>query len=738
MCILQFFFANIATFLQLQKFMRIYSTIIAFFILLLTVSTYAGPVRESSAVYYQPDGSSFNVNITGDEWIKIRTTEDGCAITIDKDGWWCYATYDHEGKISSTGYHVGKAPAHILSASRNIPYRLLSQNAAKKRAVNTDTGLQTLEKIRQQVVMTRSGSTKFQKRGLALLVQFNDVKFTYTKADFINLLNQNNYNGTGSAKDYYEYQFGEGWEFNFDVSDIITLDYPSEHYGANDENGQDIRPWDMVAEACQLADSQIDFSLYDQDEDGWVDNVYVFYAGLSESENTSQTNLIWPHQYSIYAGASKKPLTLDGKNIDRYACSSEISGIRSLTGIGSFCHEYGHTFGLKDLYDTDYDDKGGWAPGTWRYTSLMDGGNYNNNSATPPNFNCIEREMLGLSQAKELEAGKSYTLEPIHLNGSFYRLDTETAGEYYLFECRSNDNWDEYIGGKGMLVYHIDKNLKTTIGSYSYNAWDQNQVNCVLEHQGADLIEADGRSEVIASMSDLKKNISGIFFPTIRVTSIGTDGAPQLKYWNGNSSNLAITGIKRSGSNIVFGVMDKSYVPGVPRVTNVEFTTFPDAAVITFDSSDPTITDAKAVLEWKISDTDYKTIYPTHLGNGKYACKIDGLASGNVTYETSIHFETEVAISASYKLAFMTKRKPSVDWPYFYISDAAVKVADGLILHIVNSVKAAEISWSYNGSAITPEKDFRFRPSQDGTLKAVISWPDGSSDTITKKLTVLP
>lgn len=718
--------------------MRTIGIIPAFFILLLPVIMWAGPVGESNAVYYQPDGTSFSVKITGDEWLKIRTTEDGCAIINDNDGWWCYAKYDINGNIINTGYPVGNAPAHVKAEAQLIPYEKLSQNAAKRRHVDTESGLETLKRMKQQAVTTKSGRSTIQKRGLALLVQFSDTKFKFSKGDFVNLLNQKNYKNTGSAKDYYEYQFGEGWEFNFDVSDIITLDYPSEHYGINDKDNQDTRPWEMVAEACRLADDHIDFSLYDQDDDGWVDNVYVFYAGLSESENTSQTNLIWPHQYYIYSGKGKIYLTLDGKKIDRYACSSEISGTNSLTGIGSFCHEYGHTFGLKDLYDTDYDDQGGWAPGVWRSTSLMDGGNYNNNSATPPNFNCIEREMLGLSQATMLEAGKSYTLEPIHKNGTFYRLDTDTDGEYYLFECRSNELWDKYIGGNGMLVYHIDKNLKTTIGSYSYNAWIQNQVNCVLEHQGADLIEADGRPELITSIADLKKSITGIFFPTSRATSIGTEGAPQLTYWNGNVSNLAITGIKRSNTNIVFNVMDKSYVPGVPSVVNVEFTTFPDAVVITFEASDPGITDVRAVLEWRESDTDqeYEIVYPTHLGNGKYAYKIEGLTSGNITYETYIHFETEGAISATYKLPFMTKRKPSVNWPYIYISSAIINRHEGLILHIVNTEKAAEISWSYDGKDITPDADYRFRPSKDGILKAEIAWPDGSYDTIIKKLTV--
>ena len=259
-----------------------------------------------------------------------------------------------------------------------------------------------------------------------------------------------------------------------------------------------------------------------------------------------------------------------------------------------------------------------------------------------------------------------------------------------------------------------------------------------MEHQGADLIEADGRSEVITSIYDLKKSISGIFFPTSRITSIGTDGVPQLKLWSGGTSNLAITGIKRSNSDIVFSVMDKLNVPGVPTVKNAEFTTFPDAVLITFESSDPTITEAKAVMEWKRADSDeeYQVVYPEQIEKGKYAYKIDGLKSGNITYETHIRFETEGAVSASYKLPFMTKRKPSVDWPYIYITDSTVSRKTGLILHTVNTHKAAEITWSLDNAVLSLKADHKFYPSKGGTLKAVITWQDGSSDIITKKITV--
>ena len=718
--------------------MRLHITITTFLIALLAQWASAVPTGIQRATYHQPDGTAFNVTITGDEWNKSRKTEEGCAIVRDEDGWWCYAVYDAEGYISSTGYRIGQpAPMEILSESRNIPYRILSQKARHKRNIVSRNSPRRLESIRKLTSATKAGNSKTQHRGLALLVQFTDTKFRYKKEDFENLLNQKGFKGTGSAKDYYEYQFGENWEFTFDVSEIITLPYAAEHYGRNDQSGHDIRVEEMVKEACKKADETIDFSLYDLDNDGFVDNVYLFYAGESEAENTEDTDLIWPHLYYIYSGDAKIYLKLDGKQIDMYACSSELTDGRSLTGIGPFCHEFGHSLGLADLYDTDYDEDGGWAAGTWRTTSIMDGGNYNNNSATPPNLNCIEREMLGISTATILEKGESYTLAPIQENSTIFRLDTDTPGEYYLLECRNNQGWDKYIGGKGMLVYHIDRNYTITYDEYTRDAWYWNAVNAISTHQCADLIEADGRSDMINSNSDLHTDISGIFFPRNDVTALGTDSAPALKYWNGNSSNLAIIGIKTSGDNISFTAQDKAQVLDVPGVTNTRFTAFPDAVILTFDSTDHTQTGAEAVVEWRKNGTSDALTAATAIdcSNGRYACKIEGL-SGNVSYELYIRFELGGACGPTYRLPFQTKRKPTVEWPYIYITDSDIQQETGLALHIVNASDAAEIEWQYNGSKITPDKDFFFRPNKSGTLKAIIKWEDGSTDTIIKTLNV--
>ena len=90
--------------------------IVVLTIFLLPARLFGGPVKDASAVYFQPDGTSFTVMLAGDEWMKIRTTADGCPVVKDESGWWCYAAYDNEGKLKNTGYRVGdRLPQEIAA-----------------------------------------------------------------------------------------------------------------------------------------------------------------------------------------------------------------------------------------------------------------------------------------------------------------------------------------------------------------------------------------------------------------------------------------------------------------------------------------------------------------------------------------------------------------------------------------------------------------------------------------------
>ena len=116
----------------------------------------------------------------------------------------------------------------------------------------------------------------------------------------------------------------------------------------------------MIVEACNLvADQGVDMTQYDTDNDGRLDNVFVYYAGHNEAEGAA-SNTIWPHRSVVTTGDR-----VQGKLIYDYACTSELRGSAgtSMCGIGTFCHEFGHVLGLPDYYDTER--SGAYTIGSW-------------------------------------------------------------------------------------------------------------------------------------------------------------------------------------------------------------------------------------------------------------------------------------------------------------------------------------------------------------------------------------
>jgi hypothetical protein len=57
-------------------------------------------------------------------------------------------------------------------------------------------------------------------------------------------------------------------------------------------------------------------------------------------------------------------------------------------------------------------------------------------------------------------------------------------------------------------------------------------------------------------------------------------------------------------------------------------------------------------------------------------------------------------------------------------------------LHVVNAAEAARIDWYYGDTEIALDKDLYFHPEGNGTLKAVVTWKDGSEDVIIKRIEV--
>ncbi len=740
---------------------------LAILAILLSFSANAGPARKGIIQLSQPDGTTFSARLRGDEFMKIYTTEAGNAVIQEKDGWWCYAGYDAQGMKFSSGCRVGtSAPADILSMSRNIPFEKLASRAGIKRKAFRHEGEPVMKRVMKRKAADTKGQTgPITKHGIIILAQFKDQKFTYTREDFVRMLTQNGYNSngaTGSAKEYFDAQFNGRFEFAFDVSPVVTLPGNTAYYGANDENDNDNAPAQMIIDACEKADDEIDFSIYDDDGDGEVDNVFVFFAGGDEADGAGEDK-IWSHAWYVFDGAGEI-LVLDGKKINRYACTSELSrryttmtNFRDvLAGIGTFCHEYFHTFDIPDMYDTDYEGSGGMTAGLWAFTSLMDAGNQNNYGNTPPNLNAIERELLGISEPVMIESNGGYTLEPIHQSGRYYRLNTDHEDEYYLFECRSEDGWDKHIGGKGMLVYHIDKSDRGAGYSETYGenisarlSWnDYNEVNTRPLHQCADLIEADRRRDGFDSYDtdsyyESLDNIRNIFFPTSTATSLLPDSSPGLKFWSGVTGEVSITNIRRSGDQISFNALGFDEVQLPPDVSSFNADSFADAAIIQFEADRQY--DGDATVLWGKAGTDRQdmekiTVKP--YTPGKYSFTLENLSSGNRTYSIIIWFESGNLAGNEMQGSFMTKKEPTVSWPYIYMggvtvnTDGTLPAGGKLPLRLHNAGEAAEITWTFDGTEVSVGADGYFTVENGGILKARIQWEDGSEDIVEKKIII--
>ncbi|MDE6136360.1 MAG: M6 family metalloprotease domain-containing protein, partial [Muribaculaceae bacterium] len=363
-----------------------------------------------------------------------------------------------------------------------------------------------------------------KQKGLVVLVEYTDTKFNtaYDPADyFARMLNEpgfSDYSATGSAVDFFRESSMGQFEPEFDVYGPITLSRNMAYYGGNDWYGNDSNPQKMVIEACQQLDATVDFSQYDRDGDGYIDNVFVFYAGRGEASGGS-ADTVWPHSWDVSA-AESVTYTFDGVILDHYACSNEWEGSRP-DGVGTFVHEFSHVMGLPDLYATSYTSA--FTPGAW---SAMDYGPYNNNGCTPPLYSAYERYSLGWIEPLPIGGPINATLYPIGTNQAGI-IATGDPEEYFLVENRQQTGWDTYIPGHGMLVWHVD---------YDSYVWSRNVVNNTASHQYVDIEEADGIQSESTRAGDAFPGTSG-------KTSFTATTSPAMKTWAGKGLDFPITEI---------------------------------------------------------------------------------------------------------------------------------------------------------------------------------------------------
>lgn len=523
------------------------------------VQAYPYPIK-----IQQPDGTTLTVILKGDEFNHYQTTEDGYFIKKDNIGVYNYASLNANGKLTDT-----KLKANDVNY-RNEEENLFLSKLPKNQAITNNNNNQ--KRVIKALSPDMKPIFKFPKVGtpksLVILVNFSDVSYVTSTPQlaFTNLLNETGYStngGTGSARDYFKDNTMGTFNPQFDVVGPYTLPNPVGFYGANDANANDndINPVQMIVDACTLADKAgVDFTPYDTDNDGIVDNIFVYYAGYNEAEG-APSNTVWPHRWGIYPTSiyssgnyygNVASVTFDGKRVEDYACTSELRSYSGsqMCGIGTFVHEFGHVLGLADMYATN-----GGTHQTLSYWDVMDAGPYLNKGRTPPAYSSFERFSLGYMTPTELKEPQDVTLDNLITSNKAYIItqngDHNLNGEdpnpveFFMLENRQKTSWDTYLPGHGMLVTHI---------YYNADAWYNNEPNNNPTAMGVDIVEADNISD--------DKTLSGDPFPGVSQID---NYIPTLR--NGVIINKPLSNIQESNGEISFLFMGGKN-PLVPPIAN--------------------------------------------------------------------------------------------------------------------------------------------------------------------------
>jgi len=318
---------------------------------------------------------------------------------------------------------------------------------------------------------------------MVLLIEFSDVQFSRENAreSYNRMFNEKGYNernGVGCVADYFRDQSAGLLNLEFDIYGPVKVDSKAQPY---DNPKEYIRNYGgsifMGAVEKVLADNpEVDFSQYDWNEDDYVDQVIIIYAGYSGNLGVEECwGYIWPNTASFSTVTSS-----GGTKFSNYSSSSELwlAGSSPSCGIGTVCHEFTHCLGLPDIYPTT-SGAGYSVLDEW---DLMDGGNFTNYGWCPPNFTPLEKMLLGWLDPIDLTEPVSIIgLKPAAEGGEVYRIQ-HTANEYLLLENRQQRGWDAGLPGKGLVIYHVN---------YDYSSWSGNVVNNNKSRRRFDLFHAD-------------------------------------------------------------------------------------------------------------------------------------------------------------------------------------------------------------------------------------------------------
>ena len=384
-----------------------------------------------------------------------------------------------------------------------------------------------------------------ERRQLVVLVSFCDLSFQEPDplSRWHRIFNEQAFSEgsyVGSVHDYFYAQSYGQFDLTFDLYYVSLAESRVKYRStqADDENSQY-----LVHDIIDVLETKdVDWSLYDWDGDGYIDQLLIVYAGKGMNDG-GDSNTIWPHQWwlSQHNGATTRTVSSGDHQyiVDCYCCVQELAnGNRS--SFGTICHEYSHCFGLPDFYVGGTTYVGKW--------DLMDYGNNNGDGYCPCNYSAHERMLMGWLAPTELIAATTVTQLPALCDEpqAYLVRNDGYESEYYIVENRQQQGWDREIPGSGIVIFHVDYDEDVWTGVEDMPNWGANKRYTI--------IPANNRSSTSSS--------AGWAYPYGDNNQLTNESSPAATLIHANTDGTSLMSKPLTNMNVAGGLAAFDFMGG--------------------------------------------------------------------------------------------------------------------------------------------------------------------------------
>lgn len=524
--------------------------------------------------FQQPDGSRVWIRGRGDEFHAHFETLDGYTVVFDPARRaYCFAQRGTDGRLSSTGVpvHLDRPERLGLPKGLRASGEVIRAEAAERRRRWEEVmeigrrweELKAWQRARERSELTAaavSAPTLGTKVGLCLLVDFEDEPATIPREEIEAFCNADDYAGfgnNGSVKKYF-LDVSRGLLI---YSNVVTVYvripnsvHPRSYYNdPTKDSGEQAN--ELIRDAIRLLKGMPNYTTdilpalrsLTVDAQNRVVACNVFYAG---DNGGVWSKGLWPHAWVLQRVGAQE-LWPGGAKVWFY----QVSNIGNRLELGTFVHENGHLLcGFPDLYDYDYDSKGG--AGVF---CLMGYGAFDLN---PVQVCAYLKRAAGWATVTELTASSALlatvTATPGPEFNHFYRYRKPgSSTEYFLLEARHRSGRDARLPASGVAIWHIDE-----LGDRDNQSRTPN-----TRHQNFEvtLIQADNRW-------DLHQNVNAgdaedLYYAGNHAAGYANEfsdhTAPAARWWDGSPSGLRVHSFSAPGPVMEFVVGNPDLAPRV-------------------------------------------------------------------------------------------------------------------------------------------------------------------------------